>query len=119
MLVLGDKKQFSNLQSYQAASLVNNTHLNNLRKVFKKNISADSDKLVRLESFNVKTSVLDFFQNINNLDIRLKKHFRGYPEHIAYSSKTFYNSDLQAIRMRVKPISEVIKSKIKITQSIK
>ena len=43
------------------------TDLNNLRKVFKKNISADSDKLVRLESFNVKTSVLDFFQNINNL----------------------------------------------------
>ena len=109
VLVLGDKKQFSNLQSYQAASLVNNTHLNNLRKVFKKNISADSDKLVRLESFNVKTSVLDFFQNINNLDIRLKKHFRGYPEHIAYSSKTFYNSDLQAIRQRTKPISEVIK----------
>ena len=109
VLVLGDKKQFSNLQSYQAASLVNNTHLNNLRKVFKRNISADSDKLVRLESFNVKTSVLDFFQNINNLDIRLKKHFRGYPEHIAYSSKTFYNSDLQAIRQRTKPISEVIK----------
>ena len=64
---------------------------------------------MRLESFNVKTSVLDFFQNINNLDIRLKKHFRGYPEHIAYSSKTFYNSDLQAIRQRTKPISEVIK----------
>nr|MBC8306542.1 AAA family ATPase [Pelagibacterales bacterium] len=64
VLVLGDKKQFSNLQSYQAATLVNNSHLNNLRKVFKKNISAESDKLVRLEAFNVKTSILDFFQNI-------------------------------------------------------
>ena len=109
ILVLGDKKQFSNLQSYQAATLVNNSNMNNLRKVFKKNISAESDKLVRLETFNVKTSILDFFQNINNLDVRLKKHFRGYPEHIAYCSKTFYNSDLQAIRLRTKPINEVIK----------
>ena len=109
ILVLGDKKQFSNLQSYQAATLVNNARLNDLRKVFKKNISSESDALTRLETFNVKTSILDFFQSIANYDTRLKKHFRGYPEHIEYCSKTFYNSDLQAIRMRVKPISEVIK----------
>ena len=109
ILVLGDKKQFSNLQSYQATSIVNNTFVNELRKVFKKNISAESDKLVRLDTFNVKTSILDFFQNIANLDTRLKKHTRGYPEHIAYCSKTFYNNDLQAIRLRAKPISEVIK----------
>ena len=109
ILVLGDKKQFSNLQSYQAATLVNNARLNDLRKVFKKNISTESDALTRLETFNVKTSILDFFQSIANYDTRLKKHFRGYPEHIEYCSKTFYNSDLQAIRMRVKPISDVIK----------
>jgi superfamily I DNA and/or RNA helicase len=109
ILVLGDKKQFSNLQSYQAATLVNNARLNDLRKVFKANISKESDALTRLESFNVKTSILDFFQSIANFDTRLKKHFRGYPEHIEYCSKTFYNSDLQAIRMRIKPINEVIK----------
>lgn len=109
VLVLGDKKQFSNLQSYQATSLVNNARLNELRKVFKKNISNESDALTRLESFNVKTSILDFFQSIANYDTRLKKHFRGYPEHIAYCSKTFYNSDLQAIRLRTKPLSEIIK----------
>jgi len=109
ILVLGDKKQFSNLQSYQAATLVNNARLNELRKVFKTNISKEQNALTRLESFNVKTSILDFFQNIANFDTRLKKHFRGYPEHIAYCSKTFYNSDLQAIRLRTKPINEIIK----------
>ena len=45
ILVLGDKKQFSNLQSYQAATLVNNARLNDLRKVFKKNISKEPDAL--------------------------------------------------------------------------
>ena len=109
ILVLGDKKQFSNLQSYQAATLVNNARLNDLRKVFKSNISKESDALTRLETFNVKTSILDFFQSIANFDTRLKKHFRGYPEHIEYCSKTFYNSDLQAIRMRIRPINEIIK----------
>ena len=109
LLVLGDKKQFSNLQSYQAATLRNNAFLNNLRKVFKNNISRESDQLVRLESFNVKTSILDFFINIANYDTRLKKHFRGYPEHIAYCSKTFYNGDLQAIRLNPKTANDVIK----------
>ena len=38
----------------------------------------------------------------------LKKHFRGYPEHIAYCSKTFYSDDLQAIRLRSKSIKDII-----------
>ena len=112
LLVLGDKKQFSNLQSYQAASIKNNAYLNDLRKTFKDNISKASVQLERLESFNVKTSILDFFIRIANYDTRLKKHFRGYPEHIAYCSKTFYSNDLQAIRLRTKPINEIIKFQI-------
>jgi superfamily I DNA and/or RNA helicase len=112
LLVLGDKKQFSNLQSYQATSLKNNAYLNDLRKTFKQNISKDSIQLERLESFNVKISILDFFIRIANYDTRLKKHFRGYPEHIAYCSKTFYNNDLQAIRFRTKPIRDIIKFEI-------
>lgn len=112
LLVLGDKKQFSNLQSYQATSLKNNAYLNDLRKTFKQNISKDQIQLERLESFNVKTSILDFFIRIANYDTRLKKHFRGYPEHIAYCSKTFYNNDLQAIRFRTKPIRDIIKFEI-------
>ena len=30
----------------------------------------------------------------------LKKHFRGYKEHISYSSKYFYNNEIQAIRVK-------------------
>ena len=82
VLVLGDTKQYSNLQSSQATTLVNNSYMNNVIKVFKKNISSEPDKIVRLKNFNVRTSVLDFFENISNLDVRLRKHFRGYPEHI-------------------------------------
>ena len=108
ILVLGDKKQFSNLQSYQATSIINNTYQNKLRKVFRENISRDAIQLERLASFNVKTSILDFFQRISNYEARLKKHFRGYPEHIAYCSKTFYNNDLQAIRLRTKPVNQII-----------
>lgn len=108
ILVLGDKKQFSNLQSYQATSIKNNALLNNLRKVFKDNISKDPVQLERLESFNVKTSILDFFERIANYAAMLKKHFRGYPEHIAYCSKTFYSNDLQAIRLRSKSIKDII-----------
>ena len=108
ILVLGDKKQFSNLQSYQATSIKNNALLNNLRKVFKSNISKDPVQLERLESFNVKTSILDFFERIANYAAMLKKHFRGYPEHIAYCSKTFYSNDLQAIRLRSKSIKDII-----------
>ena len=108
ILVLGDKKQFSNLQSYQATSIKNNALLNNLRKVFKDNISKDPIQLERLESFNVKTSILDFFERIANYAAMLKKHFRGYPEHIAYCSKTFYSGDLQAIRLRSKSIKDII-----------
>lgn len=109
VLVLGDRKQYSNLQSSQATTLINNSYMNNIKKVFKNKISSDSDKLIRLQNFNVRTSILDFFENISNLSVRLRKHFRGYPEHIEYCSKTFYNSDLQAIRLRTKPINEIIK----------
>lgn len=39
----------------------------------------------------------------------LKKHFRGYREIISYSSKYFYDDSLQAIKIRAKPIDQVIK----------
>ena len=38
----------------------------------------------------------------------LRKHFRGYPELISFSSKYFYDASLQAIKIRTKPIDEVI-----------
>lgn len=41
--------------------------------------------------------------------IMLRKHFRSYPELIGYSSSTFYDHQLQAIKVRGRPISEVIR----------
>jgi superfamily I DNA and/or RNA helicase len=112
ILVLGDKKQFTNVKSHQAAHQLNNIYKNKLKDVFKKNISRNETTLERLQKFDVKTSVLDFFERLANYDIRLKKHFRGYPQHIEYCSKSFYKSDLQAIRLNVKSIKDTIKFEI-------
>jgi len=112
ILVLGDKKQFTNVKSHQAAHQLNNTYKNKLKDVFRKNISRSETSLERLQKFDVKTSVLDFFERLANYDIRLKKHFRGYPQHIEYCSKSFYKSDLQAIRLNVKSIKNIIKFEI-------
>ena len=38
----------------------------------------------------------------------LKKHFRGYPEMISFSSRYFYQNELQAMKIRGKPIDEVL-----------
>ena len=113
VLVLGDKKQFSNVKSIQAKNNENSYYLEKINKSFKK-ISSDRQVIERLKLFNVKSSILDFFENISNYDTRLKKHFRGYKEHISYSSKYFYNGDIQAIRLRPpgKTLQDIVKFKI-------
>ena len=60
IVVLGDKKQFSNVKSSQARSDTNREYLNRLREVFLANISNDNVMMSRLEKFNIKTSVLEF-----------------------------------------------------------
>lgn len=109
IIVLGDKKQFSNVKSNQARSDTNREYLNRLRDVFVDTISDESTKLERLGKFNIKTSILEFFERISNYNIMLKKHFRGYRELISYSSKYFYSDNLQAIKIRATPIEETIK----------
>jgi very-short-patch-repair endonuclease len=109
IIVLGDRKQFSNVKSNQARSDTNREYLNKLRDVFVDTISDESTKLERLGKFNIKTSILDFFERISNYNIMLRKHFRGYRENISYSSKYFYDDGLQAIKIRAKPIDEVIR----------
>ena len=39
----------------------------------------------------------------------LKKHFRGYQELISFSSEQFYGGQLQAIKIRSRPLTEVIR----------
>ncbi|MEK7570893.1 MAG: AAA domain-containing protein [Patescibacteria group bacterium] len=112
VLILGDKKQFSNVKAAQARSDTNTEYLNNLKSVFTKHISKENAKLVKLEKFNIKTSILDFFEFISNYNIQLIKHFRGYKEIISYSNKYFYQDSLQVMKIRGKKISDVLKFKI-------
>jgi hypothetical protein len=87
VVVLGDKKQFSNVKTAQARSDTNREYLNRLDTSFRKNVSTGPAELERLTKFNIKTSILEFFEFIANFDIMLLKHFRGYRELISYSSK--------------------------------
>ena len=109
VVVLGDQRQFSNVKSALARGDINKQHLGNLKEVFLKTVSTDTDKVVRSEKFNIKVSVLDFFGFINNYSARLVKHFRGYRELISYSNKFFYESGLQVMEIRGVPASSVLK----------
>lgn len=108
VLILGDKKQFSNVKASQARSDVNREYLNNLKESFISNISDHVTELKRLEKFNIKTSILEFFEFIDNFNIQLKKHFRCYKEIISYSNKYFYQDSLEVTKIRGKHIDEVI-----------
>lgn len=109
VLILGDRKQFSNIKANQARSDTNREYLSRLEGSFKKYVSTDASQIVRLGKFNIKTSVLDFFEFISNYNMQLLKHFRGYKEIISYSNKYFYRNSLQVMKIRAKNIDEVIK----------
>ena len=66
VVVLGDKKQFSNVKAAHARSDTNKEYLSNLEATFKKHITNEvSDlKYRRLAKFNIKTSILEFFEFI-------------------------------------------------------
>lgn len=108
VLILGDKKQFSNVKTAQARSDENRKYLIQLKDSFVKNISNDAIKLEKLKKFDIKTSILDFFEYIKNYQAILLKHFRSYKEIISYSDKYFYKG-LQVMKIRGKAIDEVIR----------
>lgn len=109
VLILGDKKQFSNVKTAQARTDTNREYLNNLKDCFVKHVASDGIKLEKLKNFNIKTSVLEFFEYISNYNTQLLKHFRGYKEIISYSNKYFYQDSLQVMKIRGKAIDDVIK----------
>jgi very-short-patch-repair endonuclease len=109
ILILGDKKQFSNIKTAQARTDTNREYLNNLKDCFIKCVSDEGTKLVKLGKFNIKTSILEFFEFITNYNAQLLKHFRGYKEIISYSNKYFYQDSLQVMKIRGKAIDDVIK----------
>ncbi len=111
VLVLGDNKQFSNVKSSTASNEINNTFINEIRNNAVKDYGNDPLKLERTKVFNVRTSILDFFEYTSNYSALLKKHFRGYPELISFSSRYFYDGSLQALKVRAKTIEEVLEFK--------
>ncbi|MGH8012025.1 MAG: AAA domain-containing protein, partial [Candidatus Binataceae bacterium] len=107
-VVLGDQRQFSNVKSAYASNERNTAYVNDIKDYFRTSISSRAELLVRASQFNVKKSILEFFELIRNFDIMLRKHFRGYQELISFSSEQFYGGRLQAVKFRGKPIDEVI-----------
>ncbi len=112
VVVFGDEKQFSNVKSQHASKERNATYTTELETYFRRKVSDSADRIQRLKQFDVKKSVLDFFKLIANAEIMLKKHFRGYQELISFSSVNFYEGRLQAIKIRSKPITEVLRFEV-------
>ena len=109
ILILGDAKQFSNVKTTHASREINQSHMSEIRQSFSKNISNNNAKLQEVDNFNIGKSILDFFGSISNYNVMLTKHFRGYKELISFSSLHFYSGRLQAIKIRSKPIKDVLK----------
>lgn len=109
VVVLGDDKQFSNVKSSNASIELNEKYRSNLVNHFRANVSQQADVLQRLGMFDVKRSILDFASLTASYEVMLRKHFRSYQELIGYSSGTFYGHQLQAIKIRGKPVEEVIR----------
>ena len=112
IFVFGDSMQFANVKSTNASNVTNSQYISEIKDIFRKDVSTASDKLERLARFDVKRSVLEYMSLVANHTEMLRKHFRGYPELISYSSKNFYNDSLQAIKIRAKPIEEVIEFEV-------
>ena len=109
MLVLWDKKQFSNVKTSLASIKENREYLNKIRESFIENISNNEILIEKSEMFNIKNSILDFCERICNYEMMLKKYFRWYKEIISYSNKTFYWNGLQVMKIRWKNIDDVLR----------
>lgn len=108
IVCLGDSKQFSNVKSANASIALNEKYRSSLVQFFEREVTRDAQALKRLAMFDVKRSVLEFCSISASYSVMLKKHFRSYPELISYSSNTFYGRQLQAIKVRARPLEEVI-----------
>ncbi len=109
VLVLGDSKQFGNVKSTNASLERNENLFRNVKESFAGTTQQSNNVLMeKVKNFDVKNSVLDFATNISNYNTILRKHFRSYYELISYSNKHFYTGSLEVMKIRSKPLSEVI-----------
>lgn len=109
VLVLGDKQQFSNVKSNQAKTDINAEYLSMINDSYRQTSFYNSSYHLKLDKFNIKSSILEFFEYISNYNTMLYKYFRGYKEIISYSNKNFYGNHLQVMKIRGKSIDDVIK----------
>ena len=109
LVVLGDHCQFSNVKTVNASGAINAKYAHDVVDNFRRALTPDADTLNRVKMFNIKVSVLDFVERVANYKALLKKHFRGYPELISFSSKMFYRGQLQAVKIRGNRIDDVIR----------
>ena len=109
VLVLGDRNQFGNVKTLTASREVNSAYMQDVIKSFMAEFTGVSELVrTKIDLFDIRSSVLDFIEPISNFAIQLKKHFRFYPEMISFSSKFFYDDLLQVMKIRGKPIEDVI-----------
>jgi len=108
VLVLGDQNQFSNVKTENASKAINQSYKSRIMEQFLEEENQDIAMQNQIALFDIKTSVIEFVDRIANLKIMLRKHFRGYPELISFSSKYFYGGDLQAVKIRGKSVDKVI-----------
>lgn len=109
MVVLGDRRQFANVKTSNASKEINSAYMKHVLEEFNEQFpDADPSAKERAKIFNIKSSVMDFFEMVSNYQIQLRKHFRSYPELISFSSKYFYEESLQPLKIRGKPITDVI-----------
>ena len=109
MIVLGDRKQFGNVKTSNASKEMNNAYFNKVKEALKlEKGEISSDLEIRADKLNIGNSILEFMESLSNFEIGLKKHFRGYPEMISFSSQFFYGNSLQPMKIRGKPIQDVL-----------
>ncbi len=108
-VLMGDRQQFSNVKAAQASKALNNAYFDEVRGAFD-DLEEDLDSALatRLKNLDVTKSVMDFGEMTSEYMIMLRKHFRGYPEIISFSSEHFYGGALQVLKLRGKPIDDVL-----------
>ncbi|MFV8817124.1 AAA domain-containing protein [Haliea sp. E17] len=109
IVLMGDRKQFGNVKAATASKALNNAYFQEVKEAFEGlETVLDTGLQTRLKNLDVTKSVMDFGEMTSNFSIMLRKHFRGYPEIISFSSKHFYGNALQVLKLRGKPIEDVL-----------
>ena len=76
VVILGDSKQFGNVKSSTASNNQNHAWQQKIKDAFRKEYGSNELMMEKSKIFNIRNSILDFFEYINNYSSFLRKHFR-------------------------------------------